>query len=400
MAVGEIPFNDVAPIDGVKIATIEAGVRYPDRKDLVLFELADTSVTSAVFTQNIFAAAPVVVCKEHLATSRPRYLLINTGNANAGTGATGLKHARDICAELAKITAVEGHEILPFSTGVTVEFLKPERIIDNLPRLLPELAPNGWLNAAKGIMTTDTVPKLLGIEFEIDGKPVRINGITKGSGMIKPNMATMLSFIATDAKIAPAELDKILKSAVNKSFNRITVDGDTSTNDSCVLVATGKGAEITGDNLDKFAQKLENLMQTLAQYMVRDGEGATKFITVTVQGGKSTDDCLAVAYEVAHSPLVKTAFFSGDANLGRIMVAIGNAKVPNLDGAKIKMWVGGVRVLANGIDLEYDEAKVAPIMSQDEIEILIDLGQGEYTESVWTCDLSHEYVSINADYRS
>jgi len=396
-----MPQSEVYAIKGIRLSTVAAGIRYPNRKDLVLFEIDEGATVSGVFTQNIFAAAPVLLCREHLAVASPRYLLINTGNANAGTGDKGLNDARQTCEALATLSGVIPAEILPFSTGVTTEFLPTQPIIDHMEVLLDGLGEASWTEAATGIMTTDTVPKALGVRFEIGGEVVTISGMTKGSGMIRPNMATMLSYIATDAAIAKSSLDKMLQTAMAQSFNRITVDGDTSTNDSCVLIATGKGKTLGGEKDEAiFLAQLIKLVRDLAQMMVRDAEGASKFVTITVSGGASSQDCLQVAYRIAHSPLVKTAFASGDANLGRIMVAIGNAEVAGLQADAVTMHVGGVRILHHGIDPAYVEAKVVDILKQPEFEVCVDLGMGTEVETVWTCDLTHEYISINADYRS
>lgn len=401
MPVGNIPQSKIYPVAGVRLSTVAAGIRYPDRADLVLFEINQGANVSAVFTKNTFAAAPILICREHLKQDVPRYLLINTGNANAGTGEQGLRDANHTCEALASLVDVKPEQILPFSTGVTVEFLPVKPIVDNLARLVEGLQETAWQEAAKGIMTTDTVPKSHSVQFDIGGETVTLSGITKGSGMIKPDMATMLSFIATDAKINQTILNEMLVTAVNQSFNRITVEGDTSTNDACALVATGKGASIVSEKEQFiFQQYLSQLCETLAQYMVRDAEGATKFVTITIKDGANSKDCLEVAYRIAHSPLVKTAFFSGDANLGRIMVAIGNADVPQLDVRKVVMHVAGVKILEDGIDLLYKEELVETALKESELEVCVSLGMGECAETIWTCDLTHDYISINADYRS
>ncbi len=401
MPVGEISQNKIHPVAGLHLSAVAAGIRYPDRKDLALFEINKGANVSAVFTQNAFAAAPVLVSRKHLQHDTPRYLLINTGNANAGTGEQGLRDANHTCQALAVLANIKPEEILVFSTGVTTEFLPIKPIVDNLESLIEGLHVDGWQDVAEAIMTTDTVAKAYSVQFETRGKKVIISGITKGSGMIKPDMATMLSFIATDAAINKKMLDEMLKTAVDKSFNRITVDGDTSTNDSCVLIATGKGECITSaQECAEFQKHLSYVCKILAQYMVRDAEGATKFVTIKVKDGASSEDCLEVAYKIAHSPLVKTAFFSGDANLGRIMVAIGNANIPKLDVRKVVLHVAGVKILEDGVDILYKEDMVKEALQKSEFEVCVSLGMGKCEETIWTCDLSHDYVSINADYRS
>ena len=400
MAIGIVANKVVYSIPGIRLATVKAGVRYPDRKDLVLIEIAPGSQVSAVFTQNSFVAAPIIIAKKHLAQTNPRYLIINTGNANCGTGERGLNDTLEVCASLARICQVKAQEILFFSTGVTFEYLPTKPIIDNLSNLVTKLNQDAWLDAAEGIMTTDTVAKSASVNFKINGEEITITGIAKGSGMIRPDMATMLCFVATDAKISSKSLDKMLELANQKSFNRITIDGDTSTNDACVLIATAKGYELSTEDEPIFLKHLTELLQKLAQDMVRDGEGATKFISIKVSSGNSEADCLKVAYSVANSPLVKTAFFASDPNVGRIVVAIGNAKINQLDASKVKMWLNDKLVCNGGIDVNYNESDLQTVMQQDEIEIHIDLAMGDYTETIWTCDLSLDYVKINSDYRS
>ena len=400
MAIGIVANKVVYSISGIRLATVKAGVRYPDRKDLVLIEIAPGSQVSAVFTQNSFVAAPIIIAKKHLAQTNPRYLIINTGNANCGTGERGLNDTLEVCASLASVCQVKAQEILFFSTGVTFEYLPTKPIIDNLSNLVTKLNQDAWLDAAEGIMTTDTVAKAASVNFKINGEEITITGIAKGSGMIRPDMATMLCFVATDAKISSKSLDKMLELANQKSFNRITIDGDTSTNDACVLIATAKGYELTDEDEPIFLKHLTELLQKLAQDMVRDGEGATKFISIKVSSGNSEADCLKVAYSVANSPLVKTAFFASDPNVGRIVVAIGNAKINQLDASKVKMWLNDKLVCNGGIDVNYNESDLQTVMQQDEIEIHIDLAMGDYTETIWTCDLSLDYVKINSDYRS
>ncbi len=406
MAVGDVTMPLMHVVQGVKIGSTEAYVRYPNRRDLVIFELAEGSNVAGVFTQNAFCAAPVHVSKAHLAQGNPRYLVINTGNANAGTGPTGLKNAQDTCAQLAELTGVNSFEVLPFSTGVIGEQLPMERLLAGLQPALNTLQPSAWADAASGIMTTDTVPKGASEQFEIDGITYTMTGISKGAGMIRPNMATMLSFVATDAPISRDLVQSLLKTTVEHSFNRITIDGDTSTNDSCILVATGQagGTEITSKDDARYAKVLEVLarvMNRLAQLIVRDGEGATKFITVAVEGGANTQECCDIAYSIAHSPLVKTALFASDPNWGRILAAIGYAGVQDLDVSKIQVWLDDVQICKDGGAAEdYTEEAGARVMAQTEITIGVDLGRGQAKDTVYTCDLSYDYVKINADYRS
>ena len=406
MAVGDVTMPLMHVVQGVKIGSTEAYVRYPNRRDLVIFELAEGSNVAGVFTQNAFCAAPVHVSKAHLAQANPRYLVINTGNANAGTGPTGLKNAQDTCAQLAELTGVNSFEVLPFSTGVIGEQLPMERLLAGLQPALNTLQPSAWADAASGIMTTDTVPKGASEQFEIDGITYTMTGISKGAGMIRPNMATMLSFVATDAPVSRDLVQSLLKTTVEHSFNRITIDGDTSTNDSCILVATGQagGTEITSKDDARYAKVLEVLarvMNRLAQLIVRDGEGATKFITVAVEGGANTQECCDIAYSIAHSPLVKTALFASDPNWGRILAAIGYAGVQDLDVSKIQVWLDDVQICKDGGAAEdYTEEAGARVMAQTEITIGVDLGRGQAKDTVYTCDLSYDYVKINADYRS
>lgn len=406
MAVGDVTMPLMHVVQGVKIGSTEAYVRYPNRRDLVIFELAEGSNVAGVFTQNAFCAAPVHVSKAHLSQGNPRYLVINTGNANAGTGPTGLKNAQDTCAQLAELTGVNSFEVLPFSTGVIGEQLPMERLLAGLQPALNTLQPSAWADAASGIMTTDTVPKGASEQFEIDGITYTMTGISKGAGMIRPNMATMLSFVATDAPVSRDLVQSLLKTTVEHSFNRITIDGDTSTNDSCILVATGQagGTEITSKDDARYAKVLEVLarvMNRLAQLIVRDGEGATKFITVAVKGGANTQECCDIAYSIAHSPLVKTALFASDPNWGRILAAIGYAGVQDLDVSKIQVWLDDVQICKDGGAAEdYTEEAGAGVMAKTEITIRVDLGRGQAKDTVYTCDLSYDYVKINADYRS
>jgi glutamate N-acetyltransferase/amino-acid N-acetyltransferase len=399
------------PVPGVRIGTTMAGIRKANRRDLVVFELAEGSAVAGVFTQNRFCAAPVIVCREHLAAAAPgrsgiRAFVINTGNANAGTGDDGLARTRRTCEAAAARLGVAPQQVLPFSTGVIMEVLPVERIEAGLPAALAALSASGWAEAAQGIMTTDTVPKAVSRRVSIGGRTVTVTGIAKGAGMIRPNMATMLSFVATDACIAPALLRDIAKEAADAGFNRITIDGDTSTNDSFVIAATGHaGGEAIAEAASAEGQAIRaalcEVCEALAQAIVRDGEGASKFITVQVQGGRDEAECRAVAYAVAHSPLVKTAFFASDPNLGRILAAVGYAGVADLDPARIEMHLGDVHVVtAGGRHPAYVEADAARAMQEAEVTVRLHLGRGDAAATVWTCDFSTEYVRINADYRS
>ncbi|MCW8039357.1 MULTISPECIES: bifunctional glutamate N-acetyltransferase/amino-acid acetyltransferase ArgJ [Acinetobacter] len=406
MAVGDVSMPHMHAVKGVKIGSAEAYVRYQNRRDLVVFEFSEGTQAAGVFTQNAFCAAPVHVSKAHLKAGNPRYLVINTGNANAGTGKIGMANAEATCAKLAELAGVQASEILPFSTGVIGEQLPIDRLLSGLQPALNSLSENAWVDAAAGIMTTDTTPKGASELFQLDGVTYTITGISKGAGMIRPNMATMLSYVATDAPISRELVQQLLKDAVNVSFNRITIDGDTSTNDSCIFAATGQagGIEIssTGDaRYAAVAEVLTRVMKRLAQLIVRDGEGATKFITVAVEGGGNTQECCDVAYSIAHSPLVKTALFASDPNWGRILAAIGYAGVPELNVENIQVWLGDVQICKDGgAAADYTEEAGAREMEKSEITIRVDLGRGEAKDTVYTCDLSYDYVKINADYRS
>ncbi len=408
-----MPVNLQAPVadnlhavPGVRIGVAMAGVRKPNKRDLVVMDLAAGSSVAGVFTSNRFCAAPVQVCQQHLATGNIRAILINTGNANAGTGADGLMRARRSCASLAPLMGIRPEQVLPFSTGVIMETLPVERIEAGLPAALAARQDAGWGEAALGIMTTDTLPKAASRQVTLGGRTVTLTGIAKGAGMIRPNMATMLGFIATDAAVAPEVLQALVKEAADLSFNRITIDGDTSTNDSFALIATHQAGHppITqlksGDGLT-LRDAVVALAQQLAQAIVRDGEGATKFITVTVQGGRSEAECQLAAYAIAHSPLVKTAFFASDPNLGRILAAVGYAGIADLDQGLIDMHLDDVHVVTRGgRHALYKEEDGARVMKQSEITVRIDLHRGSAQTTVWTCDLSYDYVKINADYRS
>lgn len=410
MPVGNVELVKLNPIKGIKIGITEAHVRYAGRKDLTVFEICDGATTAVVTTQNQFCAAPVQLVREFIQSDTPRYLLVNTGNANAATGIEGKQRALATCQALAEKTGVQTVQVLPYSTGVIGEALPSDRIIAGLDKALSNLKEDNWLAAAHSIMTTDTTPKGHSETVEINGITYTVTGISKGAGMIRPNMATMLGFVATDAKIEKSLLQTILTKAVNKSFNRITVDGDTSTNDCCTLIATGKavatgqvGESIDSENHPHFAKlydAIEKVMVRIAQLIVRDGEGATKFITVKVTGGETSDECANIAYAVAHSPLVKTAFFASDPNWGRILAAVGYAGV-SLDQSKVNVSLDEVRICERGGLAEgYTEEKGAAVMKRPEITIHIELGQGQASDTVYTCDLSYEYVKINADYRS
>jgi len=402
MAVGLKAPAHLRPVPGVRLAAVEAGIRYASRRDLVIMELAEGSTAAGVFTRNAFCAAPVVVAREHLGAAAPRHLVINTGNANAGTGAQGLADARRTCAELATRAGVDASEVLPFSTGVIGEPLPMGRLVAGLEPALAALREDAWLDAAAGIMTTDTVPKGVSREVEVGGQRITITGIAKGAGMIRPDMATMLAFVATDACVPREHLQALLQTAVDASFNRITVDGDTSTNDACLLVATGaSGVTPEGEDWDRFAEAVTEVCVGLAQAIVRDGEGATKFVTVEVGEGGDSAECLQVAYTVAHSPLVKTALFASDPNWGRILAAVGRAGLDSLALERIRIHLGDVCIVRDGGRApEYTEAAGQAVMEADEILIRIALGRGEAVERIWTTDLSHEYVRINAEYRS
>ena len=399
--------SELHPVAGVRIGVAEAGVRKAHRKDLTVFLLDEGATVAGVFTQNRFCAAPVQVCREHLQGGQAiRAMVINTGNANAGTGADGLQRARSTCAALAGQLGFAPEQILPFSTGVIMEPLPTERIAAALPAALADAQPAHWGRAAEGIMTTDTLPKAFSRQLQLGGRAVTITGISKGAGMIRPNMATMLGFLATDAAIAPELVQPLVHELADQSFNRVTIDGDTSTNDSFMLVATHKAGNAPVTSLDSadgaaLKQALLAVAQQLAQAIVRDGEGATKFITVRVEGGRTGDECRKVAYAIAHSPLVKTAFFASDPNLGRILAAVGYAGIDDLDQTGIDLFLDDVHVaVQGGRNPDYREEDGQRVMKQSEITVRVVLGRGDAADTVWTCDLSHDYVTINADYRS
>jgi glutamate N-acetyltransferase/amino-acid N-acetyltransferase len=409
-----MPVNLLAPvaadlhaIAGVRIGVAEAGVRKANRKDLTVFLLDEGASVAGVFTQNRFCAAPVQISREHLASGQAiRAMIINTGNANAGTGADGLVRARATCIALARQLNVAPEQILPFSTGVIMEPLPHDRIEAGLPAAIADAQPGHWARAAEGIMTTDTLPKAFSAQVQIGGATVSITGISKGAGMIRPNMATMLGFMATDACVHPSVMQQLARELADGSFNRITIDGDTSTNDSFVVVATNKAAHASITALASAeGQALKAAMlgvaQKLAQAIVRDGEGATKFITVRVEGGKTGDECRQVSYAIAHSPLVKTAFYASDPNLGRILAAVGYAGIADLDQTGIDLYLDDVHVaVKGGRNTAYRDEDGQRVMKQSEISVRVLLGRGDAVDTVWTCDFSHEYVTINADYRS
>jgi len=405
--------DHVLAVPGVRLGIAEAGVRKLGRKDLTVILLDEGSAVSGVFTQNRYCAAPVQVCRDHLkqvnasqVDTHVRALIINTGNANAGTGAKGLADARATTEALASLLKLQAQQVLPFSTGVIMENLPVDRIVAGMPAAIADAQAKHWAKAAEGIMTTDTVPKAFSAQVLLSGQTVTITGISKGAGMIRPNMATMLGFLATDANIDPALLPALATDMANASFNRITIDGDTSTNDSFIVMATRKAAHpviSSWDSADGKALRtaLMSVAQKLAHAIVRDGEGATKFITIRVEGGKTVDECLLAAYAIAHSPLVKTAFFASDPNLGRILAAVGYAGIHDLDQDLIGLYLDDVCVVQNGgRNPAYQEADGQRVMKQSEITIKVLLGRGQAADTVWTCDLSHDYVSINADYRS
>ena len=399
--------ESLATVAGVRIGVAEAGIRKANRKDVLMLSLAEGSTAAGVFTRNRFCAAPVLVCREHLGADKGiRALVVNTGNANAGTGATGLANARATCTAVAGALGIGPEQVLPFSTGVIMEQLPMDRLQAGVAAAARALGGASWLDAATAIMTTDTLPKAASRRVSLSQGEVTITGIAKGAGMIRPNMATMLGFVATDARISKHVLEAMLARATDASFNSITVDGDTSTNDSYVAVATGvaQAASITGINTPDgktFLRALTELSVELAQAIVRDGEGATKFITVRVEGGRDVAECRKVGYAIAHSPLVKTAFFASDPNLGRILAAVGYAGIDDLDQSRIDLYLDDVLVArGGGRDSGYREEEGQRVMKQAEITVRVVLGRGDAAATLWTCDLSHDYVSINADYRS
>jgi glutamate N-acetyltransferase/amino-acid N-acetyltransferase len=398
---------ELFPIAGVRIGVAEAGIRKAHRKDLTVVLLDEGASVAGVFTQNRFCAAPVQVCREHLAAGRGiRAMVINTGNANAGTGLEGLARARSTCAALARQLGIAPEQVLPFSTGVIMEPLPHDRIEAGLPAALADARQDNWMRAAEGIMTTDTVPKAFGTQVTLAGARVSITGISKGAGMIRPNMATMLGYMATDACVSPAVMQQLARELAEGSFNRVTVDGDTSTNDSFVVIASNKAQHPVIESLDsaegrQLKAAMLEVARKLAQAIVRDGEGATKFMTIRVQGGENAQECRLVAYAIAHSPLVKTAFYASDPNLGRILAAVGYAGIADLDQSRIDLFLDDVHVaVQGGRNPSYREEDGQRVMKQSEITVRVVLGRGQAEDTVWTCDFSHEYVTINADYRS
>ena len=399
--------SHLLPVPGLRLGIASAGIKKPGRRDLTLLDVAVGAQVASVFTQNRFSAAPVTLCKDHLARQGGiRAFVINTGNANAGTGADGLARARQTCEAAAGLLGCAPEQVLPFSTGVILEPLPAEKIVAALPAAQLDLREDNWHAAAHAIMTTDTVAKAVSRRVELGGRPVTVTGMAKGSGMIHPNMATMLAFVATDAAIAPPLMQGLVQEVADQSFNCVTVDGDTSTNDSFVLVATGQAGNIevgdtNGPDYAALKQTLAAVAIELAQAMARDGEGATKFMTLTVEGGRDRAECKQIAYAIARSPLVKTAFFASDPNLGRILAAIGYAGVMDLDVNRIKVWLGDVLGAENGgRAASYTEAAGAAVMQEAEITVRVALDRGAASATVWTCDFSYDYVKINAEYRT
>ena len=391
-------------IPGIKLSALASGIRYKDRLDLVLIEIPEEATLAGVFTRNAFCAAPVKIAREHLADADTRYFLINTGNANAGTGAEGEKMALRCCQWLAEAAGVRATQVLPFSTGVIGQALPADKIHAAIPELYAALSPDNWMPAATGIMTTDTHPKFRTRLLKLAGQDFRISGIAKGAGMIKPNMATMLAFVFSDIRVEVATLERQLEDVVSQSFNRITVDGDTSTNDACMLVASGKGIvfeELQAADQESYLAAVRELFQELAMDLIRDAEGGTKFITVNVTGGSNRQECLAVAYALAESPLVKTALFASDPNWGRILAAVGRAEVEHLDVSGVSIRLGKLSLIENGeLSASYSERQGKQQVDKTDIEISVELSRGNHAETVWTSDLSHDYVRINAEYRT
>ena len=406
MAVGLNEPGDISAVSGIQLASLSAGIKKNGKDDLVVLVFDESSSCAATFTRNAFCAAPVTLARQHLLSARPRALLINSGNANAGTGDTGMQNAVQSCNLLAEKLNCSAEQVLPFSTGVIGEQLPMDKMRSGIDRILDHLSEDNWLPAAYGIMTTDTIAKAVTKEIELDGRQVTISGIAKGSGMICPDMATMLSFIATDADIDSDVLRHCLSGCVDSSFNAITVDGDTSTNDACILIATAKSGNARIDDINSaeasiFIEALREVCQQLAQAIVRDGEGASKFVTVSVKQANSTDEARDVAYTIAHSPLVKTALFASDPNWGRILAAVGRAGVESLDISGVNIFLDDVCIVsAGGVAPDYTEERGQSVMNNDEITITVDLSRGDASAEIWTTDLSHEYVRINSEYRS
>ena len=400
-----ITADQLHPVAGIELGFAQAGIRKADKKDVLVMRLAEGTTVSGVFTTNAFCAAPVQVCKQHLAQRAGiRALVVNTGCANAGTGALGLANSEATCQQLAQLLDLNATQVLPFSTGVILEHLPMDKLLAGLPLAIENLTENNWYNAAQAIMTTDTLPKAASRQVQINGATVTLTGISKGAGMIKPNMATMLGYVATDVGIAQNDLDELVKSIADGSFNAITIDGDTSTNDSFIIMASGKSGVMVEKGTPAFAQfaaELQSIATELAQLIVRDGEGATKFMSIVVEGAENIQEAKKIAYSVAHSPLVKTAFYASDPNLGRILAAIGYAGVKDLNVDAIDVYLDDVHVATKGgRHPDYTEAQGQAVMNQAEITVRIVLNRGAVNATVWTCDFSHEYVTINADYRS
>jgi glutamate N-acetyltransferase/amino-acid N-acetyltransferase len=398
--------DSLIAVEGIRLATASAGIKKPGRKDVVLIELAEGTNSTAVYTTNAFCAAPVTLAKAHQAATPSRYLLINSGNANAGTGEAGMQAAKACCQAVAELMSSQTEAVLPFSTGVIGQALPVDKITAVLPEARDALKADNWFNAAHAIMTTDTIAKARSVQLELDGKTVTITGMSKGSGMIRPDMATMLAYIATDAAVSQPVLATMLQQAMNQSFNRITVDGDTSTNDACVLMATAKAgnqeiSNISSEDGVKLLNALTDLCRYLAQAIVRDGEGATKFIAIAVKQGQSQEECRQVAYTIAHSPLVKTALFASDPNWGRILAAVGRSGIKDFDLSGVSIYIGDVCIVDQGQPASsYTEEQGQAVMAEAEIEITVHLGRGQAEDLVWSCDFSYDYVKINAEYRT
>ena len=403
MAVGLPDSPSLNPVAGIRLGTASAAIRKPGRQDLLVIEAVPETQAAAVFTRNRFCAAPVILAREHLQQTAPRFCIVNAGNANAGTGEAGLQAARKTCASLAELTGCSEQSVLPFSTGVIGELLPVERLVSALPAALAALDENGWTDAARAIMTTDTVPKGLSLEYEIGGKSAIMTGIVKGAGMIRPDMATLLAYIATDAAVDAATLQSCLNYSVAHSLNRVTIDGDTSTNDACLLLATGAGSASVSDarTREEFQTALDRLCLYLAQAVVRDGEGATRFVTVSVTEGHNESECLGIAYAIAESPLVKTALYAADPNWGRILAAVGRSGPDDLEINRISIYIDDCCIVRNGgVAPDYRETSARAIMAGQEYTLGVSLGRGHSEAVVWTCDLSHDYVRINAEYRT
>lgn len=406
MAVGLNAPESLLAIDGIRIGTASAGIKRVGRRDLVVFSIEPGAECAGVFTRNAFCAAPVVVAREHLAQATPRLLVINSGNANAGTGKAGMQAAHEECVAAARLAGIAANQVLPFSTGVIGEPLPVDKITAALPAAIEALQADSWLEAANAIMTTDTVAKGVSRALNIAGHAVRVTGIAKGAGMIRPDMATMLAYIGTDANVSREVLQQILDDATRQSFNRITVDGDTSTNDACVLIATGKAGharleQATGESYQALRDAILEVSRFLAQAIIRDGEGATRFLTIEVGGGASEAECEQVAFTIAHSPLVKTALFAGDPNWGRILAAVGRTGLADLDIGAITIHLDDVCIVQHGgRAADYTEAQGQQVMAKPELTVRVELGRGRQRVQVWTCDLSYDYVRINAEYRT